>query len=62
VIASLAPLDLPSLKLGQPGPAGTHRIASDSEFVRQLRRDLGAGGTVHGDRWAADYLIIETAP
>ena len=70
VIASLDSLDIPSLKMGQAGPAGTRRIASGSEFVRQLIYDLTVSGTAVGDslpvtrtdKWVTDYLIIENVP
>ncbi len=70
VIASLDSLNIPSLKMGQAGPAGTRRIASGSEFVRQLIRDLTVEGVAAAesmpvtrtDRWSTDYMIIENLP
>ena len=70
VIATLAPLDLSSLKMGEAGGAGTRVIESGSQFAEQLARDLAAGGTgeeidvtlLPTDKWATDYLIIETTP
>lgn len=67
-IATLKPLDLVSLRMGETGGAGTRSIESSSDFVRRLPRDLAAvplnteGSTVTlpTDRWSTDYLIVET--
>ncbi|MFA6111558.1 MAG: caspase family protein [Candidatus Latescibacterota bacterium] len=40
VVATLAPLDLASLRLGQAAGAGTRSISQGSSFVAQLSRDL----------------------
>lgn len=70
VIATLEPLDLASLQLGEAGGAGTRTIESGSRFVRQLVRDLSVEAAetepeemaVPKDRWATDYLIVESTP
>jgi len=70
VIATLDPLDLSSLKMGQAGGEGTRNIESGSEFAQQLTRDLAVEDLGEGldvtllptDRWTTDYLIIETTP
>lgn len=66
VIATLEPLALESLRMGQAGGLGTRSIASGSSFTRQLARDLAGGGETAGalllptDTWSTDYLIVET--
>lgn len=70
VIASLDSLDIPSLKMGEAGRAGTRTIESGSEFVRQLVRDLTVEEVsseesmplAPTDKWTTDYLIVETSP
>ncbi len=42
VVATLAPLDLASLRMGTEGGGGTRSIDSGSEFALQLTRDLAA--------------------
>lgn len=67
-IATLEPLDLSSLRMGEAGGAGTRTIESGSDFVRQLARDLAVepleaeGETVFlpTDKWSTDYLMVET--
>lgn len=44
VVATLEPLDLSSLKMGEAGGAGTRSIESGSQFAQQLARDLAAVG------------------
>ena len=66
VIATLEPLELESLRMGEGGGVGTRSIASGSSFARQLTRDLAQGGETAGvlllptDTWTTDYLIVET--
>lgn len=70
VIATVDSLALPSLKLGKAGAAGTRAIDAGSEFVRQLARDLSVESIEEvpqetpptAEKWATDYVIIETAP
>ena len=74
IIATLDPLNLSSLTMGQAGGKGTRSIESSSSFVQQLTRDLAVEGLdeqlsggvdvslLPTDRWATDYLIIETTP
>jgi len=40
VVATLKPLDLSSLRMGEAGGAGTRSIESGSQFAQQLARDL----------------------
>jgi len=66
VIATLEPLELESLRMGQAGGLGTRSIDSGSRFARQLARDLAGGKETAGalllptDTWTTDYLIVET--
>jgi hypothetical protein len=70
VIATVDSLALPSLRLGKAGAVGTRAIDAGSEFVRQLARDLSIEGLEETaqqpaktqEKWATDYLIVETAP
>ena len=58
VVATVAPLDLASLRLGKDGGAGTRSIESGSQFAQQLARDLAAV-TVPG---AATSAVATMAP
>ncbi len=68
VIATLEPLNLSSLSLGEEGGLGTRIIESGSSFVQQLARDLEVEGLedenitlLPTDSWVTDYMIIETS-
>lgn len=74
VVATLEPLDLSSLEMGEAGGAGTRSIADGVGFTAQLQRDLVGVATVGGSEpsgsmkpgliptagWATDYLILDT--
>ena len=72
VIATLEPLNLSSLKMGEEGGMGTRSIAAGTRFVEQLVRDLAvlpmdAEGEEYAiflptEGWTTDYLIIDTKP
>jgi hypothetical protein len=69
VVATLKPLNLNSLKMGQAGGAGTRSIESGSRFAQQLSRDLAIEGLedqgtdvtlLPTGTWASDFIIIDT--
>jgi hypothetical protein len=59
VIATIDPLTLPSLRMGQAGPEGTRAIPSGSDFVQQLMLDLSSLGSA---REATRDLVAEALP